>query len=99
MKGHLMTYYPVDPQPACWALFDAGGIQTAWNNLNGNDALNPELAQIEAFKIVNGNRDDSAVYIVKCLWTESTTPNSFYEVNDRVYAPMGEEPDKVPPED
>jgi hypothetical protein len=92
-----MTYYPVDPQPPCWALFDGTGVKIVWSDLNGS-SITPEQCEAEAFRTINGNRNEPAVYIVKCLWTEPTLATAFYEVGERVYAPTGEEPDKTPPE-
>lgn len=90
-----MTYYPVAPAAPCWALFDAQGLQVAWTGLQG-DSRTPEQLEAEAFRTINANRDDPAVYIVQCLWTEEQDHTTFYEQSDRVYAPMGEDPDRVP---
>lgn len=94
-----MPNYPESPQPACWAIFDAGGLQGAyfWSEIDEAVGMTEQQAEAQAFAAVNANRDDPAVYLVKCLWQDRTDHHTWYEQGDRVYAPTGGDPDRVPP--
>jgi hypothetical protein len=88
---------PGADQVPCWSLFDAEGLQGRYTYGDETNRT-PEQAQTEAFRNINANRDAAGVYIVQLRWSHPGTFTSWYEVGDRVYAPMGEEPDKTPPE-
>jgi len=90
-----MPNYPHPPADPCWALFDDGGLQICWPVPNDSNRTAQEQETL-AFTTLNANRDNAAVYIVKCLWQEPSDHTTFYEQGDRVTAPMGEDPDREP---
>lgn len=97
MAAQVEVGMPGPNEIPCWSMFDTTGLIMRYTYGDESNRT-PAQAATEAFRNLNANRDDPTVYIVPLNWSNPGNFNTWYENGDRVYAPIGEEPDKVPPE-